>query len=69
MNNCLSGMKLRWFVVGRDGFPVEKVRGRPILNLFRVLVHGRGLRRYWARKTGRAMFEIHGPFPSKLDDE
>jgi hypothetical protein len=33
---------MKWFgkePIGKDGFPVEFIKGRPILNFFRLLIH------------------------------
>lgn len=38
----------RWVIVDKDGWPVERIKGRRFKNFIRLLLYGRGVRR-WPR--------------------
>ena len=40
-------MDSKWTFLGKDGWPVETIKGRPILNFIRRLIHTRKIVRGW----------------------
>lgn len=46
----------KYVVCDRLGWPVELIRGRPITNLLRKIIHGRSIRRW----TGVGDFDARG---------
>lgn len=45
----------RFVFIGRDGWPVEGIIGRPIITFLRRLIHTRKIERYstWLKRTGQ----------------
>ena len=44
-------MDSKWTFLGKDGWPVETIKGRPILNFIRRLIHTRKIVRGWHSRT------------------
>ncbi len=37
--------KSKWHICDKYGWPVERIKGRPITNFIRLLIHGRSLKK------------------------
>lgn len=44
--------KPKLMVLDRYGWPVERIKGRPIRNLLRMLIHGRRIARWPSQTAG-----------------